>query len=288
MLKGLQARVPDLVGTGLTAIEVSQAAESIAATAELRNAASAAGAAADEELVRVIARAVVARALAPYRSDSTGTGPAALYDREARDALVARLEAALSPARTRGLGDWIKDRLIGFTTSVATSFTRDRRQNYTGLSMPAVGDILFYQRRGSEISQLTRESLTACSPPVVAVGHSLGGIVLVDILSQANPPRVDLLVTVGSQSPLFYAVDALENLRLFNSIARPFTPWLNIYDQSDFLSYCAARIFNGVSGIEDVEVSSGVPFPESHGAYWHLDRTYELIRGSWEKISNGG
>jgi hypothetical protein len=64
----------------------------------------------------------------------------------------------------------------------------------------------------------------------------------------------------------------------------PFTPWLNIYNRQDFLSFVAGRVFQGVSGITDEEVDPGVPFPESHSAYWYSNRVYELIRRHWPAI----
>jgi hypothetical protein len=79
---------------------------------------------------------------------------------------------------------------------------------------------------------------------------------------------------------MLYAIDALEHLRPGNG-AVPFTPWLNIYNPQDFLSFCAARVFPGVAGIDDQEVDPQVPFPESHSAYWYHPGVYNLIRGAW-------
>ena len=41
----------------------------------------------------------------------------------------------------------------------------------------------------------------------------------------------------------------------------PFTPWLNIYNEADLLSFCAERVFPGTGGIRDVAVDAGVRFP---------------------------
>ena len=89
---------------------------------------------------------------------------------------------------------------------------------------------------------------------------------LVDLLSQPHPPCADVLVTVGSQAPLFYAIDALANLRPGGAIA-PFSPRVNIYNPHDMLSFCAQSIFEGAADIVDHPVDPGVPFPEAHGAY---------------------
>jgi hypothetical protein len=278
-LQSLRAAPPDVGGTGLDAAELAAAAERIAATEELRAAATAAGSAADAGLVEAMARAVVASALGARRTTG-GVPPAAALSRATRDELVDRVAAALAPAGTRGVGKWIKDRTTAFAARRATAFARERRDKLTIAGLPGIGDILYYERRGDAIAGLVAGALDGLQRPVVAVGHSLGGIILVDLLTRAAPPHADVLVTVGSQAPLLYAIDALGTLRPGGAQA-PFVPWLNIYDRSDLLSYCAARVFSGAGRVCDEEVVSGVPFPESHSAYWQDDRVYELIRGWW-------
>jgi hypothetical protein len=111
----------------------------------------------------------------------------------------------------------------------------------------------------------------------VVLGHSLGGIMLVDLLSRprsAGKLQVSRLITAGSQSPMLFKCDALGTMRLKTALpaGSPFTPWLNIFDRNDFLSFCGSRAFPGVTeGIEDFEVDCGVPFPEAHSAYFHLE-----------------
>jgi hypothetical protein len=92
-------------------------------------------------------------------------------------------------------------------------------------------------------------------------------------------------VTIGSQSPLFFVIDALETLRPGEQ-RRPFAPWINIYDRNDLLSYLAGRVFAGIkeTGIKeicDIEICAGVPFPEAHSAYFYQDETYSLLRDRW-------
>jgi pimeloyl-ACP methyl ester carboxylesterase len=113
--------------------------------------------------------------------------------------------------------------------------------------------------------------------PLVLVGHSLGGVILFDLLASGRVQRpVHALVTAGSQAPFFYKCDASETLRLGDS-GRPFTPWLNLYDRNDMLSFLAVSSFASTPGIRDVEVRSGAPFPASHGAYWRLPEVYQEI-----------
>jgi hypothetical protein len=91
-------------------------------------------------------------------------------------------------------------------------------------------------------------------------------------------------VTAGSQSPLFFAIDALETLRPTSSDGPAFVPWLNIYNPSDFLSFCASDLFGPSDEIWDRAVDPRVPFPASHSAYWHDDTVYELIKERWPAL----
>jgi hypothetical protein len=152
-------------------------------------------------------------------------------------------------------------------------------------SLPFLGDILYYQKRGEEIRAMVEQAIAEADAPVVVLGHSLGGIVLVDLLTQDSPPHIDAIVTVGSQSPLFYAIDALDRMRRHDDgpQPRPFSPWLNIYDRADILSFVAARVFPGDRRIRDEEIASGVPFPSSHSAYFHQPQVFELIHDFWPK-----
>ena len=89
------------------------------------------------------------------------------------------------------------------------------------------------------------------------------------------------LVTVGSQAPAVYLIDALHILEAGpdgRPTTPPHTPWLNIYNREDLLSFCAKRVFSGYDGITDVAVDAGVPFPASHSAYFSVDSTFEAIR----------
>jgi hypothetical protein len=294
LLRGLAERAGELPLTGgevpfeITATEIAAAARTVADSPELQNAAIATGDARDPGLVQAAARAVAATALAAHRTDPPGAAPAELYDAGRRDRLVALLAAALAPGQARGAFSWLKDKAQDFALRKATQIAVDRRRGLQGASTAPIGDILHYQRRGGAIAAYVAERLRAARPPVVAVGHSLGGIILVDLLSRADAPKVDLLVTAGSQAPMLYAIDALEQIRWGRERPAPFTPWLNIYNRQDFLSFCAARIFNGAAGIQDEEVDPGVPFPESHSAYWVHDKVYQLIRDAWPPSGRSG
>lgn len=250
--------------------------------ATLIEAADAAGTADDPNLVRAVARAVVADALASAREEANGelgVGPDALYLRLTREALVAELEEALSGDGAKGdFGDWIGDVVGDFAKSRLTRWAKERRKGLMTAASPGLGDILYYQRYGARILDALDEEIRKEDGPVYALGHSLGGIMLVDLMTRANAPdNVAKIITIGSQSPFFFAAGALDRLSDSKLAVAPKTPWLNIYDRNDFLSFCAERIFKNVPGIEDSEVSSGAPFPDSHGAYFRQPETYNLI-----------
>jgi hypothetical protein len=273
---------PDPAGSGVGTAELAAAVGWVRAAPELVAAARGTTGPDDPELAGAIASAVIARLLAEHRYDEPGTAPVIALEGTARDALVQRLQSAIAPEETRGLAmDWIRGKVVEFVERRATAAVVDRRAGLMGASAPGIGDILLYQRRGKAIRQLVADTLSRAVQPVVAVGHSLGGIILVDLLSGPQAPAVRQLVTAGSQSPLFYLMDALVYLRRGATQPAPFTPWLNIYNRQDFLSFCAARVFPNVQGICDEAIDPGVPFPASHSAYWHHGPVYDLIAAAW-------
>jgi hypothetical protein len=214
-------------------------------------------------------------------------------------ALVAQLHvAAISnghPGPSRALRDSLVQRLIvdwkqqvfapsDFFVSLikraATHALRRRRNDFSNSAVLPVGDILLYQSRGAEVRQFIADKITHGTPPVTVIAHSLGGIASVDLLALANAPTVSRLITVGSQAPLLYEIGALFSLKPPQGLPSGFPPWLNLYDRSDFLSYVASRLFPTA---KDVEVESGQPFPDSHGAYFTNPEVWQTIRDFMEK-----
>lgn len=269
-----------LEGSGLTHDDFSTAVSAVEESEELAQAAERLEI---PELAWPIARAVVAFMLAAHRLDEPGLAPVASLDGQVRDALVTAIANALAPT-TRTLTGWALRQTWRFVGPRATQSLVNRRLALMGQRIVAVADILFYQQRGGAIRDLITADLRDRRRPVVVVGHSLGGVILVDLLSQPHPPCADVLVTVGSQAPLFYAIDALANLRPDDATA-PFTPWVNIYNPHDLLSFCAESIFDGAAGVVDHSVDPGVPFPESHSAYWRAPQVFDLIREAFRSAA---
>jgi hypothetical protein len=213
-------------------------------------------------------------------------GPAPLLCRDgaARDTLLAAVIAGLSPVGTRGLGLRLVGKIVKpLAARLATRMAVRRRNELMDPATDFVRDIAFYVRRGGAVRDFIAAQAAELAPPVVILGHSLGGIAAVDLMSgPRRPETVKLLVTAGSQATYLYLMDALDALRPApNATGAPFTPWLNIYNRADLLSFCASRVFPQVPGIVDEEVDAGVPFPAAHSAYWEQERLYELLGRHW-------
>jgi hypothetical protein len=255
-------------GTGLSAADWAGACHAVifdpAFAAAVRATAD------DPELLdRAWARAAVARAIADQPRAPVASDPSA------RDAAVDALAGVLTGGlRPRGaVGGWFEQALAAFGTRHA----RDRRGRYTEQMVPVVGDVLVYQGHGRAIRQRIRDSLPEAGP-VVLLAHSLGGVACVDLLVEAALPQVELLVTVGSQAPFFYEIDALQALRFGTPLPGHFPRWLNVYDLRDFLSYIAGKVFAGVpNGVTDVLVDNRLPFPRSHSGYWLNPQTWDAV-----------
>jgi len=191
--------------------------------------------------------------------------------KQAVGAAANRLLGSLSSA----IGGWLGPRLKpAALLAISRRAATERRSvmHSTGLLVPA--DVLFYQRRGADIRTFIRSELVGLPRPVVAMGHSLGGIALVDTLFGPDAPAppadlgVDLLITFGSQSALLEAIGAIDSVT-------PRIPWLNIWTLYDFVSFRAGQI---LPGAEDVEIPMEVGFPDSHGAYYTTPAFFDAIR----------
>ena len=216
VLSRLAGAPPVLDGVELA--RLADSARTLAASPELAAASKAAGDVDDPELVELVARALLAGVLG--RPEFGEARPLLALDRASRDRAVEDLAKAIAPT-TKGLRSWVKGKISDTVKGLATGALADRREGLTAGAAPKVGDIFFHLRRGSEILEFIAEKIADCDPPVVAVGHSLGGVMLVDLLSRQTAPQIAKLVTVGSQAPLFYALDSLENLRPGNATPSP-------------------------------------------------------------------
>ncbi|MCP3759232.1 alpha/beta fold hydrolase [Streptomyces sp. TBY4] len=276
------AGVPDggeqaalLLGAGL-APGFPAALEAVSRSAEAARAGSrAAGEPEARELAKALARAVTAAAHASAGAEADCTGAE-------RDRLVELITARLGgDARVPGArAAAVLGRLAMRVTT--QPLLNAWRGSLTVGATPALGDILRYQARGADLRAFLHERITAEPGPTVLIGHSLGGIALVDLLALAAArgepvPGVQLLVTVGSQAPFLYELGALAGVVPGTSLPYAFPRWLNVYDRQDVLSYLAEPVFPGDPRVSDQEIGSRQPFPACHSAYWKQDSLYARI-----------
>ncbi|MBD2615087.1 alpha/beta hydrolase [Nostoc punctiforme FACHB-252] len=224
------------------------------------------------EYYGAIARAIVAQAM--FLSEQQQKFPPILTDAQLRDKVVELLTLALTEAEL-GLGRWLLKPLVELALPMGTNYIKGNRFELTDKISLMPGDILLYQARGEKIRAFIQQQIEQAEPPVVLIAHSLGGIACVDLLVQQQLSQVELLVTVGSQAPFLYEINALYSLEYGQLLPEHFPQWLNIYDLRDFLSYVGKKIFP--DRVQDVVVDSRQPFPRSHGAYWTNAKTWEAI-----------
>lgn len=219
-----------------------------------------------------LARAFVADGLVRADEELGGALP---LDGAHRDELVAAIVAELGGS-DRGIGSSLGR--FGLNIALRLGATRPverRRSAITEASAPAAGDVLMYLARGEPVRAFIADVVTAVGGPVVLVAHSLGGIASVELLATRALPAVELLVTVGSQAPFLYELNALPTLAFGAELPCTVPRWVNIFDRRDLLAYTGAGLFPG--RIEDREVDNGAPFPRSHSAYFANKRFYAVL-----------
>jgi hypothetical protein len=226
------------------------------------------------------------------------------------DALEVELDEADANLEGFGVGDTIRGaishltRLIGNSASDAV-LKVSRRSLSRGVSL-FMGDIFVYLRgrdlMGADgtrdrIFKPIIEALIAgakaprsSNEPFLVVGHSLGGVILYDILTDADSVAqiqeavggeisIDALFTVGSQ-PGFFADLGLypggrpaagKKLPMPNGVER----WMNIFDFTDIFSFRCEHIFEGV---KDFGYDTVTDLIHAHGSYFLRPSFYKRMR----------
>jgi pimeloyl-ACP methyl ester carboxylesterase len=197
-----------------------------------------------------------------------------------------------------GIGSLVGDAVSAVTDRVRNAASTLGFGAVRASLSPAVGrfmgDVFVYLKVGphrDQIRTVVREALLqahaakeAGKGPIVLVGHSMGGVILVDMLT--DPPAADLpadfavdaLLTVGSQPGLFASLDVLTpNVPPGSARRKPecVKLWLNVFDPIDPLAFrvdtvykdAIDLVFNSVAGITD-----------THSKYFQRPQFYARAR----------
>ncbi|MYS83786.1 hypothetical protein [Embleya scabrispora] len=255
------------------------AARDVAHSAEFEAAADVLAATADHD---VIARAVVGAFGQALAGRADGAGP---WPTEWRDLLVAAVRDACG-GRAAG-GGRVSGALKSSLMYASWPLQNLLRGGTLGGSVPAIGDILYYQAHGEVLRAYLAARIARIQGPVVVLAHSLGGIASFETLTQARSatepdhprhllPGVRALITVGSQIGYFGALGALATQPAQGGPpTHPSIPWINVWNARDWLSFRAEPVF--AEAVRDVEVRARRPFPQAHSAYWRCDALYAEI-----------
>ncbi|MFI9508451.1 hypothetical protein [Nocardia sp. NPDC052566] len=225
------------------------------------------------ELIKVLARAIVAAAT--VRMDRRLDGVLAL-DGAHRDELAACIVAGLGGS-DRGMGKLVVD--VALATGITKPAER-RRAAISNAFAPLAGDVVLYLTRGNPLRAylfhtVTELAQTYPGEDIIVLAHSLGGIAVVDMLITRALPQVSLLITVGSQAPLLYELNALPTLEFGAPLPAHMPPWVNIYDRRDLLGYAAEPVFPNHT--VDRTVDNNTPFPRSHSAYFRRQNFFDVL-----------
>ncbi|MCI0582016.1 MAG: hypothetical protein L0227_03815, partial [Chloroflexi bacterium] len=222
--------------------------------------------------VPAAAAAPPSRASARRASPSRPARGAQTYPARTDLAATAAERAAVAEARREG-------RLsLDPLTRPAMRVVHHAMVDHAGITM---ADVLGYLRdpgavNGPAAERLVEIRRAAGGRPVVAVGLSLGGIILVDTLAtllgdEARPAAdrrpADLLVTVGSQSAALRAMGVMPSAP--RDVIHPalFTPWLNVWHEHDYLSYPVGAVFEHLGDVCDRRAVQRGAFPGVHSGY---------------------
>jgi hypothetical protein len=203
--------------------------------------------------------------------DAEGSGRAVFPGRQELQATAAERKAVVAG---REAGRLSLDPL----TRPAMRVVHHAMVDHAGITM---ADVLGYLKNPTAVIEPTAERLLevrkgAGERPLVAVGLSLGGIILVDTLAgmlgdtgDDGPGRApaDLLVTVGSQSAALRAMGVMPSAPRDVIHPRLFTPWLNVWHEHDYLSYPAGAMFEHLGDVTDRRAVQRGAFPGVHSGY---------------------
>ena len=214
--------------------------------------------------------------------------------RQRLDSARAKLLAPAVQARQAAVTgvDTVRAKARETTTRIAArTLMHPARRFFHGRLCHFIGDSFYYfgmrgtkdspgavPQRVMDVLLQADKARTAEDQALIVVAHSMGGIVMADLVSQFQPSvKIECLVTVGSQFPLF------ADLKMFPGFDQSAFPlakpamvanWVNIFDPNDFLGFAAEQLF---AGVVDVEYTSGKIGASTHADYFKLPSFYHCM-----------
>lgn len=231
-------------------------------------------------------------------SDLISSGSAAdAFSGDASDQSIANILNGSTPS-SFSIGSLIRDAIVAVTDRVRNTASTLGFGAVRGSLSPAIGlfigDTFVYLSEGDNRQRIRSEvraallraydGVKAQKGPLVVVGHSMGGVILVDMLSDPvasglpDDLKVDALLTVGSQPGFFAALDLLAGNPSANSKRRKpdcVGHWFNIFDPIDPLAFRTDMIYDGAV---DLAFNSVAGITQAHSKYFQRPQFFARSR----------
>lgn len=251
------------------------------------------------------------RAAGEYAVNNAALPPAWATGAASDQVVVSELRKRVEPTATASFG--LGDDIVNAAKSLA-----DRARNLVSAGIAPIirdgasplvarflGDIFVYlydhgtASKRTKIREIIANGVNQAAleakqhgGKLVLIGHSLGGVVLRDMLGDASSGidqdiRIDLLATVGSQPGLFQEMNLLGNSTKAPqkvALVAAIGSWWNVYDPVDLLSFRCAPMFEDVT---DFEFSSATGLIDAHTTYFKRPRFYARLRERLQEVGIG-
>jgi hypothetical protein len=224
------------------------------------------------------------------RVDSGGVQAFGVRDsiRRGVDALGGWVGNALSDAALRAKRRTLSQLVALFLGDIFVYLKQRNVEGARGTRARLFEPILVDLIKGAKAERKERE-------PFVVVGHSLGGVLLYDILTdpaclnriKAEAPgfEIDVWLTVGSQPGFFSDLALLPELpkNPAGLLEKPncVKNWLNVYDYTDVFSFLCKPFFEGV---DDFGYDTRVDLLHAHSSYFRSPSFYKRLELRLRKL----
>jgi hypothetical protein len=228
--------------------------------------------------------------------------PGAAFKDSIDDAALARQLAATGAAY--GVASSIRNAIGAVTDRIKHSVSTIGFEAVRGRLTPTVGiflgDVFAYLNDSDtreKICSAVRKELTAAHSaakknkrPLLLMGHSLGGVILTDMLlnlADAGLPEdieVPSLITIGSQPGFFATLNLLaRHMPRSGRIPRPacVRDWTNVFDPIDPFAFRADMIFESVT---DLKFDTVAGLFDTHSAYFSRPQFYARTRSRLKEL----